>query len=191
MCSGGTGQFYIYSVSDPKNLRLELKHAIRGILYADMIPDGDIGGRVVVNWHHGGIAWFDLNGQKPALLKDLSGKMLAYQMSGFCAVNDRFFIPATKGGYYLLDPQDYAGEYPEYRVKGVRLAGVPNADGNLVAITNRRSGEITALDLSDPEKGRLIPERCYKLAQGHPDRIRFWNGKMLIPAAHLGLLMEK
>lgn len=59
-----------------------------------------------------------------------------------------------------------------------------------MALSNRATGEVGVFDFTDPRRAAAIPERCYDVSQGITDRAVFYDGRLLIPAWNLGILME-
>lgn len=192
--SGGTGRFSILDAADLTNLKPVFGDGAGGILYGDMFPTRDRDGVFPVNWHSRGIAWYDLNGAAPARLS-AGNPPQGSQLDGIDRLDDgRFVFPARGGRLALLDPKS-PGEPKLVEVQGTLadfpIAGIPTVHGNLVALASRRDGKVVTLDLSTPETPVVVADRCYDLSRGNCDRVVFHHGKMIIPAGHLGLFMEK
>jgi hypothetical protein len=75
--------------------------------------------------------------------------------------------------------------------KNTWVRGIPTVDGKIAAFASRRDGRVVTVDLSDQAGPTVIEDRCYDLSKGNCDRIAFHKGKMIIPAGHYGLFMEK
>lgn len=188
LCSGGTSHLYFLDVSDPAAMRLIERDSGR-LLYGDMIPDGEINGLLPVNWHSGGIRWYDLKRENKFLVRSLPAIRTSH-LSGVARNGNRFFLWDRNGSYLLLDPEK-PGEAKRCMASGGPRQGIPSDGGNgIMVLSNRATGEVGVFDLSDPRKAAAIPKRCYDISQGITDRAVFYNGRMLIPAWNLGILME-
>lgn len=165
-----------------------------GILYGDMFPVRDRDGVFPVNWHSRGIAWYDLNGPAP-VAASTGNPPQGSQLDGIdLLANGLFVFPVRGAGLALIDPKS-PGEPKIVEVKGavagMPVCGIPTVCGDLVSFASRRDGKVVTLDLSAPENPVVVRDRCYDLSQGNCDRIAFHHGKMIIPAGHYGLFMEK
>ena len=92
--------------------------------------------------------------------------------------------------YQFVSP---AGALSELRAlppdeRGRRYSGIPRSDGRLVAVTSRNTRTLAIYDFSDPDTPTFL--RAYELS-GNPDLAAFWRGRVIIPAGHQGLIMEK
>lgn len=186
--SGGTGHLFFFRTRNPETITL-LERDKGRLLYGDMIPESAINGLIPVNWHRGGIRWYDLRREKHFRLS-ANPSLRCGQLSGVTRVKDRFVVPG-KNLYLLLDPQNpSSGQRCAGPDSG--LQGIPSYDGDsLVAVSDRASGHVRVFDYSNPEKVRCIPERCYNISKGTPGRAIFQKGRLLIPAWNLGILMEE
>ena len=80
---------------------------------------------------------------------------------------------------------------PSFGLKGVQdgnFTGVPRSDGRLVALNNRSGHAVALLDVSDAKAPKAL--KSWRLS-GNPDMCAFYRGKVIIPAGHQGLLMQK
>lgn len=192
--SCGTGRFFILDATDVARLKSVYSGGAGGILYADMFPTRDRNGLFPVNWHSRGIAWYSLNGAAPTVTST-GNPPQGSQMDGIDLLdNGRFVFPVRGSQLALIDPES-PGEPKVVEIAGVApnlpVRGIPTVCGNLVAFASRRDGKVVTLDLSAPESPVVLKDRCYDLSQGNCDRVAFHNGKMIIPAGHYGLFMEK
>jgi hypothetical protein len=192
--SCGTGQFFILDATDVTQLKSVYAGGAGGILYADMFPTRDWHGVFPVNWHSRGIAWYDLNGGKP-VVKSTGNPPEGSQMDGIDRLDSGLFVFPVRGSQLaLIDPAS-PGEPKIVEVNGIiadmPVRGIPTVSGDVVAFASRRNGKVVTLDVSTPESPVVVKDRCYDLSQGNCDRIAFHRGKMIIPAGHYGLFMEK
>ena len=192
--SGGTGRLSILDATDPANMKPVYGGGAGGILYGDMLPARDLAGVFPVNWHSRGIGWYDLNGATP-VATSAGNPPQGSQLDGIDLLAGGFFVFPVRGNRLaFLDPKS-PGEPKVVEVAGAvagtRVSGIPTVCGDVVAFASRRDGKVVTVDLSVPERPVVVKDRCYDLSQGNCDRIAFHNGKMLIPAGHHGLFVEK
>ena len=192
--SGGTGRFTVLDVTDPTQMKPVYSGGVRGILYGDMFPTHDRDGVFPVNWHSRGIAWYNLN-ETNAVAKSEGNPPKGSQLDGLDLMSNGQFVFTLRGSRLaFLDPN--SPEQPQVvEVKDtfekMPIRGIPTVNENLVVFASRRDGKVVTLDLSDPENPTVVKDRCYDLSQGNCDRVVFHKGKMIIPAGHFGLFMEK
>jgi len=192
--SGGSSWLGILDVTDPAQPRQVYYGGEGGILYADMIPRRDLRGIFPVNWHSRGIAWYDLNVAKPDRLSN-GNPPQGHQLDGIDLLdNGQFVFPYRGNQLALLDLQ--SPEEPRFvDVEGVTkdfpIRGLPTVNGHLMALAARREGKVVTVDVSDPERPVVVPSRCYDLSEGNCDRVAFHDGKMVIPAGHYGVVVER
>lgn len=192
--SGGTGSLAILDATDLASIKPVYGGGVGGILYGDMLPTRDLHGRFPVNWHSRGIAWYDLSGAVP-IMTSKENPPQGSQLDGIDRLDNGLYVfPVGGSKLALIDAQ--APEEPktvdvEGVVSGFPIRGIPTVCGNLVAFASRRDGKVVVVDMSDPERPAVVRDRCYDLSEGNCDRIAFHRGKMIIPAGHYGLVMEK
>jgi hypothetical protein len=192
--SGGTGRCTILDATNPAEMKEVYGGGCGGILYGDMFPTRDLNGLFPINWHSRGIAWYDLNGAKPTVTST-GNPPQGSQLDGLDLLDSGLFVFPERGTRLaLIDPKS-PGEPKTVEVKDkvadMPIRGIPSVCGNLVVFASRRDGKVVTLDLSAPESPVVIKDRCYDLSQGNCDRVAFHKGKMIIPAGHYGLFMEK
>jgi hypothetical protein len=192
--SCGTGRFSILDATDLTRMKPVYGGGAGGILYGDMFPVRDLDGVFPVNWHSRGIAWYDLNGPAP-VATSTGNPPQGNQLDGIdLLANGLFVFPVRGARLALIDPKS-PGEPKIVEVRGavagMPVCGIPTVCRDLVSFASRRDGKVVTLDLSAPENPFVVRDRCYDLSQGNCDRIAFHNGKMIIPAGHYGLFMEK
>ena len=161
-------------------------------------------GAYPVIYPYAGVAWMDLSGDVPRMVRDAFGAegsavvrlagvagtassapVVTDQRNGVCRLGDRFLCTVSDG-YVLLSPDGSATPWRRLGPDGHR--GAPRTDGRRVLLTERSGRRATVWDFADATAPRLL--RDYSLA-GNPDLGAFWRGRALIPAGHQGLLMEK
>ena len=162
------------------------------------------GGAYPVPYPYAGVAWMDLSGDTPRIVRDAFGAegtsvvrtagfagaassfpVVTDQRNGVCLLGDRFLCTVADG-YVLLSPDGSATPWRRLGPDGHR--GAPRTDGRLVLLTERSGRRATVWDFADPDSPRLLHD--YTLS-GNPDLGAFWHGRALIPAGHQGLLMER
>lgn len=155
-----------------------------------------------------GMQWVDLRGEKPALAK-FDDSFPAGQTCGVCALGNCFLAtysshhavkgdktPRTNICYALVGTDMTFGPFfdmpkvPGFGKNGepAEFVGVPRSDGRLVAMNGRSTHRVALYDFIDPEHPKLL--KAWTLA-GNPDLCAFHYGKVLIPAGHQGLLLQK
>jgi len=186
----GGASVYVADVRDPARPKVVLKDSQVGLFYGDQLVDRLLGGRyLVAHWHRSGPAWYDIGGAAPALAGNTPDATNYSWTDGACALGDRLLL--VKGGVYrLLEPNERraALEIPAHRVEGLRMGGRPSTDGRRLALARRHERLVDVVDILDPAAPRL--ERRYELS-GHPGACAFWRGRLVIPAAYQGLLVER
>ena len=192
--SGGGGTAYFLDLSDLKNIKQAFKCNVKSILYGDMFPMKDADGIVPVSAHGRGLTWVDMNGKKPKLIT--TGALpTSSQLDGLDLLDNGLMVLPQKGGKIALVNPKLPGEFKVVDVKttmqNMPVRGIPTVDGNIVAFASRRDGKVFTVDFSNPESPVFIEDRYYDLSEGNCDRVVFYKGRMIIPAGHYGLFMEK
>lgn len=192
--STASSQLYFADISDPAAPRQVLRHGQNGLLYSDLLCHQALQGRyVAMNWHSGGLAWYDLGGDKPVVAKQLVER-LASHLDGVVAVPGQDRMLMVISGAYVLLPALAEGPsdaWTRYRLPdNQRMNGIPTIDGGVLALSERAAKRVSVVDISDLTAPRLVADRQYQL-DGNPDTVVFWRGRMLIPAGYLGLLLER
>jgi hypothetical protein len=144
-----------------------------------------------VIWPYCGMAWYDLSGEKPVILRDDRSNLAAGQHEGITLLNGRFLLSTLTGGFQFLSPGDL-GRTPQIcHSANDGCSGVPSVDGEVVAFAHRQKGEVLVYRFLPDGSAERIPERCLTGLEGTPDRVVFHKGRMLIPCGHQGLLIEE
>ena len=85
------------------------------------------------------------------------------------------------------DEQRPPEEFPVIRVKGHSLRGTPRRYDKLLLLAERTSGNVTVLDLTDPEQPGLLEH--FNLP-GNPAAVLLRHRAMVIPNGYEGLWVE-
>lgn len=189
LCSCRDGILRILDLTDLSAIRLAYHHLHGGLLYGDSFPEGDRNGLVPVIWPYCGLAWYDLSGPRPKLFRDDRQERSGGQSEGITCWNGGFLMNGRDGCCRIPDP---AGTLPELICcAGGPIRGVPTAGTDGIAFSDRHSGKISFYRFPAPEVAERVPERCYCLLPGAPDRVLFHRGRMVIPGGHTGLWVEQ
>ena len=156
------------------------------------LPDGLVGNRLPSLWPFRGLNWIDFSGGAPVALpcdNKINRLTAGNQGNGVCVFADRYLY--TVGAKYQFVSPD--GALSELRAlppdeRGRRYSGIPRSDGRLVAVTSRNTRTLAVYDFSSPDNPTFL--RAYELS-GNPDLVAFWRGRVIVPAGHQGLIMEK
>lgn len=186
----GSAQTLIADLDDPAHPEIVLKDSQVGLFYGDQLVPEMLGGRyLVAHWHRSGPAWYDVSGETPKHIGNSPDERLFSWTDGACAFGDDLLI--VKGGkIQILRPGEMreVSELPAYGVKSQHLRGRPSTQGERLALSRRHEQLVQVLDISDVTNPTLTNE--YKLT-GHPGACAFWQGRLVIPAAYQGLLLER
>lgn len=181
-------------ISDADNPEKILNRArwIR-LIYGDPLPDDDINGILPVHFCNFGTVWFDLKNDKVTevsrddSMKDVSGRAKGGLMEAWSVLNGKFFAPSL-AGYTLLDPAKYGKDFKSVKISG--LGGSATVCGKYIAITDRHAGSVKLFDFSDMNDPKEIEDFRLKIP-GTPERAKFWNGHLVVPAGFDGILVSK
>ena len=165
------------------------------------LADRALGGWVPELVPYRGVQWAHREGDRWKLAVPatplLPGKpRAAGQTCGICTFGDGFLMSLSNA--YSADGETETAPSLAYvdrnrnLVDRVTLAaddsGVPRSDGRWVALNNRSCRQVALYDFADRSAPKF--KRRWKLS-GHPDLCAFYRGRVLIPAGHQGLLLEK
>ncbi|MBR4653880.1 MAG: hypothetical protein IKO72_11035 [Kiritimatiellae bacterium] len=163
-------------------------------LWDKYLPDALVGDRLAILNPYSGLVWCDFSGPRPkAGTREKCRRQAGTQVNGICAFGDRYLY--TVGDRYQFVMPDGAKTelrafppVPEFlKTNRPRFTGIPRSDGRLVALTNRSGARYAVYDFADPQDPKLLD--AGELS-GRPDLAAFWNGHVIIPAGHQGLLLS-
>lgn len=178
----------IADVRDPANPKVVLRDSQVGLFYGDQLVPEMMGERyLVAHWHRSGPGWYDVSGNQPVLFGNSPDERLYSFTDGACALGEKLLI-TKRGKLQILDSGDMreVSQLPAIDIPRRYLRGRPSTDGKRLALSRRPDRHVTLLDISDLNEPRLLQEHQLK---GHPGACRFWNGRLVIPAAYEGLLI--
>lgn len=183
----GGSTLHIVDVSNPAAPKLVLKDVRPGLLYGNQIMDGLIEGRYAsVFWHVSGLHWYDLyGGPKPVALGQKQAGRFNPQENGV-TVRDGKALTTRKGGYVIFahdDPKSLDNAKIQ-RVGKTAIHGKPTIQDGRLYISDRSSGGIQILDVSDAAAPKLIDSFT---TTGNPGRIVPTRTGFLIPDGYCGL----
>lgn len=191
VCGSRDGVLRILDISDPSAICLALRDLHGGLLYGDTFPEQEWNNILPVIWPYCGLAWYDLSGEKPKILRDDRTNISAGQHEGITLLNGHFLLNTMDDKFQLLSPNDL-GRMPEYcSLADGGCSGVPSVEGEYVAFAHRQNGEVLLYRFLPSGSVKRIPERCITGLYGTPDRVVFHKGRMLVPCGHQGLLIEE
>ena len=155
------------------------------------MPDGLVGHRLPSLWPYRGLNWIDFSGGAPVAIPCVSceAQPAGSQGNGVCVFADRYLYTVGEK-YQFVSPDGLRTELRDFPPdgQGRRHSGIPRSDGRLVAVTSRHTRKVAVYDFSDPDKPAFL--RAYELS-GNPDLAAFWRGRVIVPAGHQGLIIER
>ena len=187
----GSSYLQIVDLSAPASPRRVFETHEFGLNYGDQIADGLIDGRYACAfWHVSGLYWYDLYGGRVPMSTGDNYHERIGSLNGIAVWRDKILATTRRGGYVLIDRKERRplDQLPLYRVPGVKLSGKPLLDGETLYVTNRRSGDVFVLDVSDITAPRL---REHFTVRGNPARVVPWKDGFLIPGGYEGLLIRE
>ena len=182
----GPGTLHVVDVSNPAEPTCVLKESHLGLFYYNPISPGLLADRYACcHWHVTGLYWYDLSDTPPQCARHSDFRIGSRNGAAF--LGDRALV-TCRGGYTLIKPQ--ALESPDtrkiYRIPNLSFHGKPTVAENRLYASDRYSGVITAVDITDPQKPRLVDQLEL---EGHPGLVVVRNGIPIIPAGYQGLLV--
>ena len=70
------------------------------------------------------------------------------------------------------------------------IGGSATVNGRYIAITDRHAGTVKLFDFSDLNNPVELKE-FYLQIPGTPERVKFWRGRLVVPAGFDGLLVSE
>ncbi len=159
-----------------------------GLFYQRAIPTGLVADRfALVTWTVSGPFLFDLApGQKP----QFTGFQYPFRIgteNGATPDGEQWLV-TTGGKYFQLTrgekrpPKDVG----LIGVEGLSLSGKPTLSGDTLFIANALTGRVTALDVENRTKPKVLAS---VMLPEHPGHIVALEGRALVPAGYQGLLL--
>ncbi len=186
----GRNELQIVDVSNPKRPALMLTDRHLGLFYTfplcrELLDDRYAG----CLWHASGYRWYDLyGGPKPVY----SGDHFAMRCSfadGLAMLDGKALL--VRHGKYTVVARDEKRppeDWVYHRVSGQYLRGKPTIDGTTLYASNRVTGRIQAVDISQIESPRLLVDMQL---DEHPGLLVIHRGEVLIPGGYQGLVVWK
>jgi len=183
----GPATLHIVDISNPAKPTRVLKDSRLGLFYYNAITRNLLADRYACcNWHVTGLYWYDLADSPPQFSSHIDNARIGSR-NGAAILGDRVLV-TCRGGYAVISQNEQRplDEWDIHRVPGKTFHGKPTVAGNRLYLSDRYTGEVTALDISQLDKPRLIAQ--LELPE-HPGLIHLHNGLPVIPAGYQGLLV--
>ena len=187
VCGSHDGLLRFFDISVPEAIRKVRRHCHGGLLYDDSSPEHDIRQKMPVNWPYAGFCWYDFSGDVPRIILNDHSWCPTGQCQGVAVWRNKFLFNTVEEDFWTFDPADPSA--PPVKL-GSGCSGIPSIDGDFLAVSHHRNGEIRCFQLTS--KGvKPIPKRSVSGLSGLPGRVRFYRNRMVIPCGWQGLLIEK
>lgn len=184
----GMNRLHILDVTNPHRPIRLMEDLHPGLFYQRAIPLTFAAGRYsLVTWTVSGPFLFDLTPDGPPRFADFQYPFRIGTENGAAADGDRWLV-TTGGKYFRLVPGEKRSpqEVGLIGLEGHDLNGKPTLHGDILFISNALTGRISALDVSDRARPKLLS--TMELPE-HPGHIIEHEGKALVPAGYQGLLI--
>jgi hypothetical protein len=183
----GPSTLHIVDVGDPAEPVRVLRDSHLGLFYSAPIARGLLEDRYACcHWHVSGLYWYDLGAETPKP----TGERYPFRIGSRNGVAflDGQALATCRGGYVLLTRDETRGpdELPIHRVPGSAIHGKPTVEGTMFYLSDRYTGHVAAIDLSDPTSPQLVGQ--IELAE-HPGLVVAHDGVPVIPGGYQGLLV--
>ena len=179
-----TGRLSLWDISNPSSPKLTGEFSGGGLLYGDMLPERNAKGRFPVNWHSRFVRWYDAESKECGSIPELH--RCSHQQNGITEINGEFLLLGRRE-CFLLSP-----DTPETFTKVPMIpcrSGIPTSDGSVVAVSNRRNGDVFFYEF-DGKTLKENPGRRIALPMTLTGRVVFHKGKAYIPAGYRGICHE-
>lgn len=177
----------ILDVSNPTRPKRVFRDKGHGFVYhiGERLLDGKV---LCVLWQLGGLRWYDLyGGDEPGF----TGDRYAHRVGGdgTVLVGDQWLL-VYRGGLVTIGPDEDRAptELKVRKLGGHRLKGKPRFFDGKLYLSQRTSGDIKIVDVSDIEKAKLVEQFN---VPGNPGKLVAHNGALVIPNGYEGLWVEK
>jgi hypothetical protein len=169
--------------AEPKSVFTDTGH---GFLY-DMTDELLEGRLTCVLWQLDGVHWYDLYGGPTPTL---SGKYEHRLGSDGLAVLDGKPLTVYSGGFFFPAAGDRRppSEQEIHHVPNCRLRGKPCLRGDRLYVSDRASGDLNLVDVSDVAHPKLLE---HLNLPGNPGRVVLHDGKLVVPNGYEGLWVER
>jgi len=184
----GSSRLHIVDVADAARPTRALDDARPGILYNHQIAEGLLEGRFACcNWHVTSAHWYDLyGGPKPVF----TGERYPFRIGSRngIALREHDGLVTHPRGYFVLRRGETRSpdELPHYGIPGLDLGGKPSLYGTTLYVSDRSTGSVSALDVSELTKPKLLGRLEL---EGNPCPVVAHKGAAIIPAGYQGLLV--
>lgn len=184
----GMNRLHILDVTDPHRPARLTEDLHPGLFYQRAIPLSFAARRYsLVTWTVSGPFLFDLSPDAPPRFTGLQYPFRIGTENGAAADGDKWLV-TTAGNYFALAPGEKRPprEIGLVGIDGHDLSGKPTLYGNTLFIANALTGRVSAVDVSDRARPKLLS--TLELPE-HPGHIIEHEGKALVPAGYQGLLL--
>ena len=155
------------------------------------MADEMVGGVLGVNFR-GAVSWLDFSGEK-LVTTPVDGALSSGLNSGICSYGDSRYLLLAGGVVCYAVPgstssASWAQSVTKLKVGSSALNGQPVWDGgHQLGLTHRINRTVAKIDLADEMRPAVV---WSETLDSCPDRAVFFNGKLVIPAGHQGVLVE-
>ncbi len=185
----GANALHFVDITEPASPKRVLKDSRHGLLYGNQITDGLLEGRYACCfWHVTGFYWYDLQaGDIPAYTGN-NYRFRVGAQNGMALLKEDSLVTNRNGKYFILGRKETRSpdDLPQYGVKGHGLSGKPTVHGNKLYVSNRFTGSVSEVNITDIRKPKLL--RHLQLPE-HPGIVVVHKNKPVIPAGYQGLLI--
>ncbi len=149
----GGDSVWIVNIADPKNPFIDLKDKrTMGLLYERQISLDAVDGRYyAAHWNNSYVQWYDTAGEHVSKLDTRLEKLVF--PSGIAPYGDKElptrFIYTLGKGYALADVYDGGNMMEPDVIYQVRCVGKPRIFGNIMYTTEKMSGVVRRIDITD------------------------------------------
>jgi hypothetical protein len=183
----GPSTLHIVDVSNPSEPKRVLEDSRLGLFYYNPIAQGLLANRYACcHWHVTGLYWYDLTAAPPQWSSHHEGSRINSR-NGVAFLDDRA-LATYRGGYALISNEEQRpiDELDIHHIPGHTFHGKPTVSGNRLYVSDRYTGIVTAIDISDREQPQFVGQ--LELHE-HPGLVTVHDGIPIIPAGYQGLLV--
>jgi hypothetical protein len=187
LLSVGAASLHIVDVSNPHEPTLVLKDSRLGLFYYNPIAQGLLADRYACcHWHVTGLYWYDVSSDSPRWTGHRQASRIGSR-NGVAFLGDRALV-TCRGGYALLSHKERRplDEWGIHRIPDFSFHGKPTVASDRLYVSDRNSGIVVVIDISNPEQPQLVDR--LELRE-HPGLVAVHNGTPIIPAGYQGLLI--